>query len=87
MPELDGPGDGENPVAKLANANGLWGIDQPMFGAIFGGLKIMAREGEPYRCFDTSTDPAEQKPLAGMNCGPAYRAVGGSPRGSPEKPD
>lgn len=71
------PRDGTEPVVTLANANGIWGIDRPMFGAMQGPLKVMARENAPYVCFDTARDPAERTPLAPEACGAAMEATKG----------
>lgn len=67
-------GDAE-PVVTLANANGIWGIDRPMFGAMQGPRKAMARENAPYVCFDTAADPGERRPLPPEACGAAFEAT------------
>jgi glucan phosphoethanolaminetransferase (alkaline phosphatase superfamily) len=65
------------PIAILANRNGIWGIDRPSFGAMKGARKVMGRDTEPFTCFDTAVDPAEQKPLAasGAACADVLKAA------------
>ena len=72
---LTAPTEVREPVVTLANENGIWGIDQPMVGAMQAPHKVMARKNARFACFDTDRDPGETAPFAPEACGEAFRAA------------
>ena len=68
----------------LTNCSELWACAFKNWGGIHGSKKLIAHQGErAWTCYDTATDPGENKPLDTSECGDLLplteRVMGGRP--------